>query len=543
MVIDLRLVSPLEKVFTDEAPRGGYCRASGFANECVSFQASWIANEYSGRDYAVLKVESDIPVRVRRVTHVPVKFPLLPDADSDYLRRTPGLYPDALTEIEDGSARIYSWKWETVWIDIENAPAGDHDVKVAIASADGQCRAQKVFSAHIINAELPEQALIHTKWFHCDGICQYYNVKMWSERFWSICEAFIAAAARRGINMLLTPIHTPPLDTAVGRERMTCQLVDIEKNGDRYEFGFDRFDRWVEMALKNGIKYFELAHLFTQWGARHAPKIIAKVGCSERRIFGWETDATGEEYENFLAQYVPAIINECVKLGIADRIYFHISDEPSLSMLEDYRAAHDMAEKYIGGYPIIDALSSYEFYTEGAIKTPIPSINHIQPFVDGGVKDLWTYYCIGQYKLVTNMFMAMPSQRNRILGVMLYKYGIVGFLQWGYNFYNSQGSYHPVDPWLDTDGDGFSPAGDTFQVYPGADGKPVESIRMMVTDEAMYDMRAFRLLESLTDKEFVMSVIEEGIEPVTFTEYPRDADYLPRMRERINAEIEKRLAK
>ena len=43
MKIDLRLVSPLEKIFPDEPPRGGYLRASALKNEVASFQAAWIA--------------------------------------------------------------------------------------------------------------------------------------------------------------------------------------------------------------------------------------------------------------------------------------------------------------------------------------------------------------------------------------------------------------------------------------------------------------------------------------------------------------------
>lgn len=33
------------------------------------------------------------------------------------------------------------------------------------------------------------------------------------------------------MNMLYTPLFTPPLDTAVGGERMTVQLVGMEKAG------------------------------------------------------------------------------------------------------------------------------------------------------------------------------------------------------------------------------------------------------------------------------------------------------------------------
>lgn len=68
-----------------------------------------------------------------------------------------------------------------------------------------------------------------------------------------------------GINVLLTPVFTPPLDTAVGGERPTVQLVDITLENGNYTFGFDRLKRFCRMAKRCGIKELEIAHLFTQW--------------------------------------------------------------------------------------------------------------------------------------------------------------------------------------------------------------------------------------------------------------------------------------
>ena len=68
--------------------------------------------------------------------------------------------------------------------------------------------------------------------------------------------------------MLLTPIFTPPLDTAVGGERTTVQLIDIVQDADgSYKFDWSRLKRWCDLCLRNGIKYLEIPHLFTQWGA------------------------------------------------------------------------------------------------------------------------------------------------------------------------------------------------------------------------------------------------------------------------------------
>ena len=186
----------------------------------------------------------------------------------------------------------------------------------------------------------------------------------------------------------------------------------------------------------------------------------------------------------------------------------------------------------------MDALSSFDYYQQGIVDHPVVANNHIEPFIEADVPDLWTYYCCGQYKKVSNMFVAMPSARNRVLAVQLFKYNIKGFLQWGFNFYSSQYSDHPINPYSSLDGDGFVPAGDTFQVYPGADGKPEESIRMAVTRDAMQDLRAFDLLAELKGREFAVALIDEGLEcGVTFSEYPQDADYLMKLRRKVDAEI------
>ena len=131
--------------------------------------------------------------------------------------------------------------------------------------------------------------------------------------------------------------------------------------------------------------------------------------------------------------------------------------------------------------------------------------------------------------------MAMPSYRNRIMGVQMYKYDSKGFLQWGYNFYYGKLSTHPINPYLVNDADGAFPAGDAFSVYPGPQGA-LPSLRLKVFLEAIQDLRALKLLESAVGKEEVLKLVEsEG--PVDVFHYPADSQYLLRLRETINQKI------
>ncbi len=550
MELKMKLVSALEKVFLDtepvERPEDGLL--SAFRGEVVSFQAAYTMTD-GARDYVNVEIVSPIArwVRVRSVRHVPVRFAAFPDESDNYLRTGPGLYPDLLRDIRPHALRAYRGQWDSLWIDVApdgDTPAGVHTVEVRLLTEAGETAASRAAKVEVLDAELPPQKLIHTKWFHTDCLADYYRVEVFSEEYWRIVENFMRAAVRGGVNMLLMPVHTPPLDTREGGERTTVQLVDVILEKGEYRFGFDRLRRWVETCRRAGVRYYEVAHFYTQWGARCTPKIIATVDGVKKRVFGWDVSATSEAYRAFLNAYIPALLGEFRALGIDDRCFFHISDEPSEEHLADYLRARTQVKELLRGYPVMDALSSFEYYRQGVVEKPVPACDHIEPFLEAEVPGLWTYYCIGQYRDVTNMFMSMPSARNRILGVLLYKYRIEGFLHWGFNFYNAQYSDYGIDPYAVTDGDGFSPAGDCFQVYPGADGQPEDSIRLMVTSEALYDMRAFDLLERLAGREFVMALIEEGLsEAITFKRYPTGAEYLLRLRERVNREIMKRLAK
>jgi len=231
---------------------------------------------------------------------------------------------------------------------------------------------------------------------------------------------------------------------------------------------------------------------------------------------------------------------ETARMGRRGRDLFHISDEPREEHLESYKAAKESLGHMLDGFQTFDTLSSYEFYKHGLVDKPIPGNNEIEEFLDHGLTDMWTYYCTGQFYEVSNRFMSMPSLRNRIYGIQLYKYKVIGILHWGYNFYNSQFSYEHINPYAVTDADNAFPAGDPFLVYPGADRHPEESIRMMVHYEAMTDLRAMKLLESLAGRERVMELMEEDLaDPITFKCYPKSDMYLLRLRYMVNREIKK----
>ena len=299
--MEFRLVSPLDKVhYGDEAPQC-FCRPlSVLKGETASFQVAWKLDAGERPRYITLRAPL---ARVRRVIHVPVVLAAYPDADGD-TRTAPGLYPDLLRDW-DGPLRAFCDHWESAWLDVCFEEAGDFEVLVEALDDAGNRIAARVQKVHVVNAALPRQTLIHTKWLHLDGICRIYHLTPFTEAFYAVLEKWVRLAVSRGINMILTPIHTPPLDTYVGGERMTAQLVDVWEENGQYRFGTEKLEDWFRRLRAWGVEYFEMAHLFSQWGAKCAPKIVSADG---RRLFGWDDASTGERYA--AARSVSACVDE-----------------------------------------------------------------------------------------------------------------------------------------------------------------------------------------------------------------------------------------
>ncbi len=528
-------VSSLQRVFLD-----GRCDLtehncdSVLKGERYSYQ---IAYKSSEKFFAEIVIDSPLSqfITVRSVGNVPSELPVY-ESDCEFCERNePGLFPDVLFPIENNSVLIKRQNYYALWITVDlpkDTDAGDYEIKIKLKK-DGKTISENIFGLHVINAVLPEQKLIYTQWFHSDSIANYYKIPVFCEKFWALVESFIKAAVHTGVNMLLTPVFTPPLDTEIGGERLTVQLVDVKLENGKYSFGFDRFIRWVRLAQKCGIKYFEISHLFSQWGAKYTPKIVAEVNGSQKRIFGWETSADSIEYAELLSAFIPQLIKVIRSLGIEKSTFFHISDEPNEDQIESYSRAKRTVAPLLEDFPIIDALSDYSFYESGIINNPIPCTNDIESFIEKGFPHPWTYYCCGQGGKLSNRFFGMPLSTTRIIGFQLFKYGIEGFLQWGFNFYNSQYSLRSIDPFAVTDADSAFPSGDSFTVYPGKSGA-IESVRSEVFFQALQDMRALTLLCDRIGKKRTIAAVEADFGIITFFDYPRGTGKMLKLRKSVN---------
>lgn len=534
MTFTVMQTNSLEKVQTGRT-YNTISACAALAGERVSWQ---VAVEAENVCYLSVAVDSPLAphVRLYRVREAVLDQPATQEVAGDgYLAETAGTMPDILVPLGAGDTAFTVGRGQrpVVWVKLDiprDTAAGEYPVRLVFEAREQAQTVTETVTAEmtvsVAPAVISEQDTIYTRWFYLDCIATAHGVEVFSEKHWELIEKYVAAAADMGINMLLVPTHTPPLDTEVGTARPCVQLVDIEKTGETYTFRFEKFRRYVALCRKHGIRYFEMAHMFSQWGAKCAPNIMVRENGVESYRFGWHVPSDDTAYIAFLKQYIAAITAEVKALGIEKQTYYHISDEPNMATMAAYQTAADILRPLLGESKTLDALSDYAFYERGLVQCPVTSVAHIAEFLKHDIPEQWVYYCCGPQTVYPNSFLAMPSYRVRILGLLIYKYNIKGFLHWGLNFYNGSCSLYTVDPYLTTSCDGAFPSGDPFILYPACDGV-YTSIRGEVTREAMQDVALCRTLEAKIGREAVVRMIDEAAgAPLRFDCYPHNAEYL-----------------
>lgn len=554
MNIQSRILSALVKVFENEDPPSEpeSLRLTALRGEHVSFQIAYLADEKCEVRLEI-KASPSLSVHARTVEAIPseyVGYPEQMELDRNYLKTKPGKFPDCLREISGNLLQMRKKKYRTVWFEVDissDAPSGNYPIRICLLNSDGAIVADDSQCITVLNADLPPQRLIHTEWFYADCIADYYGYQVFSEDHWNAIFQFMKTAVRRGINMIYTPLFTPSNDTAPGCDRTTTQLVGVKVEGDRYQFDFSRLERWIALAQSAGMQWFEMVHLSAP-GAQRALKVMATVNGAEKQIFNMDVNLPDDGYARFLNAFLPALRSELEMLGVLEHCYFHISDEPRECNLSEYLWMQRLVAPQLAGCRIIDAVSVPAYVEEGLADIPVPETKYFNLFDAMHLPERWTYYCCSCGVGLSNRFFAMRLARTRAIGIQLFKYRIDGFLHWGYNFYNSCGSIRHLNPYQysASSNDGgipqykAFPSGDAFLVYPGPDGVPEESIRLLALEAGMNDLRVLQELAGRTSYEYALSFVEEELPyPITFTDYPTSDYYYISLRNRVNRALEK----
>ena len=540
-----KAVSALEKPFADQSISEFEERnhLTALRGERVSFQLvyTYKMDDVEKREWVLYHPEISGPLApyttLSAVRNVGVQKPCVgtPSAmkDENYLRTRPGLFPDILTPLGVNNKFVASSELlNSIWIDVDIPSdtdlSGEQTLTVdIIRNKDNAKVASHTYTVDILPAALPEEKVLYTQFFYHGCISGYYGLEEYSARHWEIMENYLSLARREGMNTLFTPIA----------------LVRLSKLGPcKYRADLSRFKRYLAMANRLGYKRIEISHLFNAGSCAFATSNLVYYEGGEKKKMGGMS-ATDPEVTAAIRTLLSAIIRYMKKYDDDSRLIFHVADEPAADKIENFRAARatiaDLIDPYEGVdaiYGTADAIAAY--YKEGLIRCPSPETPHVEHFHSLGIEKLWTYYCCGPTEKYSNRFIAQKSSVTRSLAMQMYKFNIHGFLHWGINYYGGGDCGGWTLPYVDQSAQNWVSAGDSFTLYPAMNGTAYESIRAVIMQEALQDIRAMQLCESLYSKEAVVAAIEDAFgKELHFDTCAQDIETMERIRETINEMI------
>jgi hypothetical protein len=292
---------------------------------------------------------------------------------------------------------------------------------------------------------------------------------------------------------------------------LSLSRFDVGKDGE-LKIAFSRFDRWVQVFMEEGvIGRIEGGHLGGRSKGWNSPFAVRIHRVKDGKIESASVDPTSEDASRFYARFLPALVKHLRERGWLDRYMQHLADEPTSQNAASYQAIARLVRRHAPEIRIIEACHTKDL--ADAIDIWVPQLNYLHRDYDHYLErqkrgeEVWFYTCVFPQGEYANRFIEQPLLKTRLLHWINFRYGITGYLHWGYNHWTRENPYEKTT--RPHGGPSYLPAGDAWIVYPGREA-PLDSIR----HEAMRDGIAdYELLSMLAERDpkLARRLVEEHV--------------------------------
>ena len=392
---------------------------------------------------------------------------------TDLIRAAPAQFPDFLAE--DNEVFMKKGNYKAVYLTIKiprSTMAGDYKGQVTIKTdkADMSLPLQ----LRIYPLTLPdERHLMVTEWYTTGYFKKFHDIDASdSQRFYNMLRIYAENMAEHRQNVF-----------RVSLDLITCIKAD---NGN-LKFNFSKFDKWAETFLETG--YMDL--LETGFVAR-----FGEGGWSSKEIllrdFRVQMESTGKRItipgKEFLPKFLPALENHLREKGWLEKTVFHIADEPSNHNVMRWRQASEFVHSCAPALRRMDAIETTHCFDR--LEIWVPKLDHLATWYNVFKRaqnqgyELW-FYTVGIFQKGSypNKTVDVPLIESRILHWLNYRFGLKGYLHWGFNHWTD-------DPFA-------APGrhrGDGWHIYPKKDGL-INSLRWEQMRNGIQDYEYLWMLE------------------------------------------------
>lgn len=456
----------------------------------------------------------------RFVGYVPVDRPTQKPS-ADQLRKPPCDYPDPL--LEDNSIDVPAGQSQPVWVTVpipkDAAPGLYRGVLVLRGNAGGEAfLIRKRVSVKVYGAVVDKTTLWVTDWFAMHALHLQVNPEPKSPAYYGLLRKYARNMAEHR--------HNVALISAIGLARFSA-----EADGT-LAVDFSEFDRWVDIFREEGvIGRIEGGHIGGRKGGWESEFVVATHRVEGGKLVSESLDPASAEADTFYKWYFPKLVAHLREKGWLDIYLQHLADEPIVSNKKSYEDMARLVRDYAPELKTIEACHTKDLV--GAIDVWVPQLNflgndfeHYQKQQKAG-DEVWFYTCVFPQGEYANRFIEQPLIKTRLLHWINYRYGVTGYLHWGYNQWTTDSPFthttraHGGPPYL--------PAGDPWIVYPGVDG-PLDSIRFEAMRDGIADYELFMQLAK-NDKDAAQRIATRHI--LGFDKYDTDIRAFRKSRTRL----------
>ena len=392
---------------------------------------------------------------------------------SGFTRPAPARFPDYLSEAKQMG--VAAGRYQAVYLTIrvpKDAQTGDYEGVVTFHADKGEKTLPLALTVFPLTLS-DERHLMVTEWFSTGRFKQFHGVDS------SDPDAYYKMLGVYARNMA---------DHRQNVFRVAPELIAATRRSDgKLTFDFSRFDKWCEVFWSTG----RMSLLETGFVAR-----FREGGWSSKEIvlrdFPVRDEAKAASIampgKEFLPQFLPALEQHLQERGWLDKTVFHIADEPSNHNIMTWREASEFVHRYGPRLRRMDAIETPHCLDR--LEVWVPKLDHYATqqaaYTDAQRRgnEMWIYTVgIFQAGAYMNKTADVPLIQSRTMHWLNYRFGLTGYLHWGFNMWTNDPFEAPGQH-----------CGDGWHVYPTKGGL-LDSLRWEQMRNGIQDYEYFRLLE------------------------------------------------
>ena len=352
-------------------------------------------------------------------------------------------------------------------------------------------------------------------WQHPSNIARHADVRLFSDEHFAVLEEYLRSLSALGQRALTLIVSEGPWGGQMcwehpesGNNIYEYSIIPVTKRRDgSFCYDFSIMQRYIDLGKKCGIRdelsvygliniWPRYGYLWTLRGEAVAPRVR------------YLDEATGcyafMETEQELDDSVRAIEQYFVITGQIDRVRV-AADEPA--DVETFRKSLNHLHEVAPAFTFKAAINHVEFIDEFSenfsdfvpfLECARDKLKQLQEYkrTMPGKRFLW-YSCLGPDR--PNYFLSSDLVESYLVGILTTVYGLDGYLRWSYTVWTK-------DPMNSVAYNHFS-AGDMYIVYPGANGKPILSLRYYALKRGIQFYELLRSYQSRFGKRRMLELV------------------------------------